>query len=478
MAQSKHTGLISMMKTTRLVAGGLALVASHWILSTPSVAGSNLIRVSPLFYQYASLTAFNVPADLGAVTRFEVCDSQVLAIRIDGSVRAWGPSGTGYPTDIDFGTIKQLHATRNTFYAVLPSGAVRTWSPGSSASQLFSQPGLGLVSYIDGERDIRIAIRTDKSVWCPGGNLGFCPLQDQKLIPPDLGPVDMVTVGCYDTVFLALQSDGQVRWWGCPGQLDSIHALPTTGQWPEGDSLPLQYSSPVQQLAGGDYGVAVLTADGAVDAYSRARLSCPPLLTKINMRRTIDIFYGLMCGVGIDGEIAVSRWQGPGAPCSVAVLQSRAIDVRSLGKNDTVGEVSMDMLVLTTPTADVDSDGIADVYDNCPSITNALQENSDHDHFGDACDQAVIDCDQDNIEDALGITSGAATDANGNGIPDSCDCLGDINRDRTVDGADLGALINGWGAAEAESPLDLDRNGAVNGADLGYLLNAWGPCPN
>jgi len=53
----------------------------------------------------------------------------------------------------------------------------------------------------------------------------------------------------------------------------------------------------------------------------------------------------------------------------------------------------------------------------------------------------------------------------GNGL------FGDLNGDGTVDGADLGILLNAWGHS---GPGDLDGNGVVDGADLGLLLNAWG----
>lgn len=42
-----------------------------------------------------------------------------------------------------------------------------------------------------------------------------------------------------------------------------------------------------------------------------------------------------------------------------------------------------------------------------------------------------------------------------------------------VDGADLGALLGGWGGSVTG---DLDGNGVVNGADLGMMLGNWGPC--
>jgi len=48
----------------------------------------------------------------------------------------------------------------------------------------------------------------------------------------------------------------------------------------------------------------------------------------------------------------------------------------------------------------------------------------------------------------------------------------DLNGDGTVDGADLGILLNAWGSDDAAS--DLNGDGVVDGADLGILLNAWG----
>ncbi|MGA1707396.1 MAG: choice-of-anchor B family protein [Phycisphaerales bacterium] len=53
-------------------------------------------------------------------------------------------------------------------------------------------------------------------------------------------------------------------------------------------------------------------------------------------------------------------------------------------------------------------------------------------------------------------------------------CVGDINLDGEVNGADLGLVLIEWGQASDRS--DLDGNGVVNGADLGLLLNGWGPC--
>ncbi|MFO0875046.1 MAG: LamG-like jellyroll fold domain-containing protein [Phycisphaerales bacterium] len=53
-------------------------------------------------------------------------------------------------------------------------------------------------------------------------------------------------------------------------------------------------------------------------------------------------------------------------------------------------------------------------------------------------------------------------------------CLGDLNDDGVVNGADLGILLSGWGST---GPGDFNEDGVVDGADLGIMLGAWGPCP-
>jgi hypothetical protein len=86
------------------------------------------------------------------------------------------------------------------------------------------------------------------------------------------------------------------------------------------------------------------------------------------------------------------------------------------------------------------------------------------------------DCNNDGIVDYGQILDGTFTDANSNGIPDSCDCLGDIDDDGWIDGVDLGGVLAAWGKAPAGTPADLNADGAVDGTDLGVLLAGWGAC--
>jgi hypothetical protein len=53
-------------------------------------------------------------------------------------------------------------------------------------------------------------------------------------------------------------------------------------------------------------------------------------------------------------------------------------------------------------------------------------------------------------------------------------CLGDLDGNGVVNGADLGSMLAAWGTP---GNSDLDGNGDTNGADLGTLLSAWGICP-
>jgi hypothetical protein len=90
------------------------------------------------------------------------------------------------------------------------------------------------------------------------------------------------------------------------------------------------------------------------------------------------------------------------------------------------------------------------------------------------------DCNGNGTQDYLEILNASVPDGNGNGVPDVCECIGDILADRTINGADLGALLSYWGPVTA-SPIsracDLNGDGQVSGGDLGLLLSNWGSCP-
>ena len=59
-------------------------------------------------------------------------------------------------------------------------------------------------------------------------------------------------------------------------------------------------------------------------------------------------------------------------------------------------------------------------------------------------------------------------------ICDDTLCVGDLNFDDIVDGADITFIVGFWG--QKGGPADLNGDGTVNGADLTIVLSNWGPC--
>ncbi len=83
------------------------------------------------------------------------------------------------------------------------------------------------------------------------------------------------------------------------------------------------------------------------------------------------------------------------------------------------------------------------------------------------------DCDNDGVVDRVAVDLGLVVDANGDAIPDICQCLGDLNFDGIVDSADLVMLLGAW---DTDSAADFDGSDRVDAADLVTLIDAWGEC--
>lgn len=93
--------------------------------------------------------------------------------------------------------------------------------------------------------------------------------------------------------------------------------------------------------------------------------------------------------------------------------------------------IQVSMRLETSLRTDTDSDGVADWRDNCPTVANPTQTDSDQDGLGDACDVTDADGDgvpdgQDNCPDTHNpLQSNADDDARG----DACEtCVNDPNK--------------------------------------------------
>ena len=106
--------------------------------------------------------------------------------------------------------------------------------------------------------------------------------------------------------------------------------------------------------------------------------------------------------------------------------------------------------------------------------------NDDH---GESSGSAYIfrglsDCQPNGVLDICDIANATSQDDNGNGIPDECECPGDIDGDGDTDHSDLGELLSAWGSQPGDPDwnpnADLDGDGHVGHGDLGILLADWG----
>ena len=116
--------------------------------------------------------------------------------------------------------------------------------------------------------------------------------------------------------------------------------------------------------------------------------------------------------------------------------------------------------------------GICAVLFGDIALVGADLDNHNGPHSGSVyAFHGLSDCQPNATIDICDITDGTSDDANGNGIPDECECSGDLDGDGDVDLSDLAILLGAYNATDAG---DLDGDSDTDISDLAMLLANYG----
>ena len=477
----------------------------------PIPTGNDLVKIAVASYGFLALRSngtvvswgntTNPPSDLSGVVDISCTPGMGLALKSDGTVVQWSRApNPGYPAatppPAGLTGVKSVHCAEKTvssqYYrcsAVREDGTAVHWTNSTTA-----EFPTGPISALSMSRDHGAVVRPDGSVTMVGAKKPRI-----HAAPSELGP-DVRQVVAGDKYSFAVRDDGSVVQWG---DADYDHPVPpppgtiVTGgigcAYPnipfaavDGGRLlswdcfeqsqlcpiPADLGEVVQFAVGPSHAV-VLQVDGTVRAFGfdyGGALDVPAGLVGVT-----QVAAGRHHSLALRSDGSVVPWGindfGQNAvPSDLGVVKQ--VDCgwatnNVLLENGTVRCWGQSWLGECAVPA-----GLTDVVQLSSSyvFTVALRANGTVVAWGHSPNGET------NVPSALrhvrsvhaGYTHSLAI------VDDSC--VGDLDRDGAVMGADLGVLLTQWGQVGAPRG-DINADGVVDSIDLGFLIGQWGPCP-